>query len=82
MYFHLSVDRKRLYHYTGAHSILLAFWGIQWEEKPYNVFLRELRSRLRRYTGRSVISFYSEEQLADLLVELGEVQFRAQEEQQ
>lgn len=75
-YFLIPADSAdRLYPYEGAASILRAFHAIQWNDKPYEEFMRDLRRRLRRYTGRSEVSFMADEKIADLLIQIGEVRF-------
>jgi hypothetical protein len=56
-----------------AYAIINGLRKIQAEDYTYDEFLSVIKRRLRIYTGRDEVNFYNEEQVANLLCELGVV---------
>ncbi|WP_182101732.1 hypothetical protein [Niallia taxi] len=59
--------------YDSARSVIEALCSLQWQEYSYQEFLGVIKNRLKIYTGKEEVLFYNEEQVAALLIELGEV---------
>lgn len=68
----IDIDGNR-FEYNGARSVIEALCSLQWKEYEYEEFLGVIKNRLRNFTGKEEILFFNEEQVAELLIELGEV---------
>jgi hypothetical protein len=47
-------------------------WNNQYD---YEEFVKVLKTRLKRYTGKEEVMFYNEEKIVQLLVQLKEISF-------
>jgi hypothetical protein len=50
-------------------EIITSLMNVQGREFGYDEFILVLKHRLRRFYGRDEVMFYSEEQLAEILVQ-------------
>lgn len=69
-----SIDGGR-YEYLGPRSVIDALRSIQFQVYEHDEFMDILKNRLRKWTGKDEVMFYSEEQVVDLLAEIGTIKF-------
>ncbi|MCM3773984.1 hypothetical protein M3225_26575 [Priestia aryabhattai] len=60
---------------TEPKEVINGLLAIQWNRYEYEDFLIILKNRLRKYTGKDEVMFFSEEELVDMLHELNMVSF-------
>jgi len=60
---------------TEPKEVINGLLAVQWNQYNYDDFLIILKNRLRKYTGKDEVMFFSEEELVDMLHELNIVSF-------
>ncbi|SDE59362.1 hypothetical protein SAMN04487777_11740 [Priestia aryabhattai B8W22] len=60
---------------TEPKEVINGLLAVQWNRYEYEDFLIVLKNRLRKYTGKDEVMFFSEEELVDMLHELNIVSF-------
>ncbi|WP_455920474.1 hypothetical protein [Priestia megaterium] len=60
---------------TQPKEVINGLLAVQWNQYEYEDFLIVLKNRLRKYTGKDEVMFFSEEELVDMLHELKIVSF-------
>ncbi|MGN7485327.1 hypothetical protein ACTHPB_27795 [Priestia megaterium] len=60
---------------TEPKEVINGLLAVQWSQYNYDDFLIVLKNRLRKYTGKDEVMFFSEEELVDMLHELNIVSF-------
>lgn len=60
---------------TEPKEVINGLLSVQWNQYEYDDFLIVLKNRLRKYTGKDEVMFFSEEELVDMLHELKIVSF-------
>jgi len=60
---------------TEPKEVINGLLAVQWNQYNYDDFLMVLKNRLRKYTGKDEVMFFSEEELVDMLHELNIVSF-------
>lgn len=57
--------------FENKHPLIEKLRIIQHEPYEYKEFIKELKRRIRLYTGKTEVSFYNEKQLVEILKEMG-----------